>query len=429
MDAANVLAFPLPEIPMTRRHDLDWVRVCAFGLLVLYHVGMYYVSWDWHVKSPAAGHAIEPLMFLTSPWRLSLLFLVSGTATAFLLERARRAAGAGNRPRFMGSRSRRLLLPLVFGMLVVVPPQAYYEVLGSGYPGGYHDGYLAFWGRYLAADAGFCDADGCLELPTWNHLWFVAYLWIYTMLLWLLLRIAPGRVAAAEAVLSRLLSGPGVLLVPILFFALARLALVAVFESTHALTDDWYNHVQYFAMFALGFAICGVGAAWDRIEAARWRALLLAGASWTFIAWYFGQYTVDAPPQGLRLLQRVYWGVNQWAAIVAVLGFARRLAPADSRLLRYLSGAVFTVYILHQTIIVVLSQALRPLALPPALEGVLLVVATFALSLAGYELAKRTPVLGTLLGARPHRPDAPSTARGQAAGPMPAAQRRRTPMR
>src|SRR5690606_6425272 len=102
----------------------------------------------------------------------------------------------------------------------------------------------------------------------------------------------------------------------------------------------------------------------------------------------------------------------QWAAIVAVLGFARRLAPADSRLLRYLSGAVFTVYILHQTIIVVLSQALRPLALPPALEGVLLVVATFALSLAGYELAKRTPVLGTLLGARPHRPDAPSTARG-----------------
>jgi hypothetical protein len=70
-----------------RRFDLDWVRIIAFMLLILYHVGMYYVTWDWHVKSPHASHAIEPLMQLTSPWRLSLLFLVSGVATAYLLAR------------------------------------------------------------------------------------------------------------------------------------------------------------------------------------------------------------------------------------------------------------------------------------------------------------------------------------------------------
>ena len=58
---------------MQRRHDLDWVRVCAFGLLVLYHVGMYYVTWDWHVKSPAASDALEPFMLLSSPWRLALI--------------------------------------------------------------------------------------------------------------------------------------------------------------------------------------------------------------------------------------------------------------------------------------------------------------------------------------------------------------------
>ena len=63
-----------------RRYDLDWVRIGAFMLLILYHVGMYYVTWDWHVKSPQASHDIEPLMMLTSPWRLSLLFLVSGVA-------------------------------------------------------------------------------------------------------------------------------------------------------------------------------------------------------------------------------------------------------------------------------------------------------------------------------------------------------------
>src|SRR5580692_1302031 len=87
-----------------RRYDLDWVRIGAFMLLIFYHVGMYYVTWDWHVKSPHASSAIEPLMMLTSPWRLSLLFLVSGVATAHLLAR-----GRGN---FMRSRSARLLIPL-----------------------------------------------------------------------------------------------------------------------------------------------------------------------------------------------------------------------------------------------------------------------------------------------------------------------------
>lgn len=88
---------------MQRRHDLDWVRILAFGLLVPYHVGMYYVTWDWHVNSPHASHALEPFMLMSSPWRLSLLFLVSGAATAFLLGKTRRADG---RPvGFLGPRS------------------------------------------------------------------------------------------------------------------------------------------------------------------------------------------------------------------------------------------------------------------------------------------------------------------------------------
>ena len=120
---------------MQRRHDLDWVRVLAFALLVPYHVGMYYVSWDWHVKSPELVTALEPLMILSAPWRLALLFLVSGVATAHL--RAKLPSG------FLRQRSWRLLLPLLFGMYVVVPPQAYFELVEK-VPGGYHAGYLGF---------------------------------------------------------------------------------------------------------------------------------------------------------------------------------------------------------------------------------------------------------------------------------------------
>lgn len=384
-----------------RRYDLDWVRILAFGVLVLYHVGMYYVSWDWHVNSPHAGPALEPFMRLSSPWRLSLLFLVSGTATAFLLARYRGAdSRGGTGAGFLGNRSWRLLLPLAFGMLIVVPPQAYYELLDSGYPGGYHDGYLAFWGRYLLGDGSFCDADGCLRLPTWNHLWFVAYLWVYTTALWLLLKLAPGALPRLGERLGRVLSGPGLLLWPALFLGLARMLMIGHFESTHALIDDWYNHTQYFFLFLLGYLIATDVRVWDRIEAARWPALALALASYTFVTWYFGHYAEIMPPETMRLAQRAAWGVNQWMAIVAILGFARRLAPGDGPVRRYLTDAVFPVYILHQTVTVVLAYNLRPLDLPPLLEGPLLVALTFALSFAGYECVRRIGWLRPLFGLR-----------------------------
>ncbi|HRO28177.1 MAG TPA: acyltransferase family protein [Luteimonas sp.] len=397
---------------MPRRHDLDWVRVFAFSLLVLYHVGMYYVSWDWHVNSPHAGPALEPFMMLSSPWRLSLLFLISGAATAFLLGKARRQAeGAGGKVRFLGPRSWRLLVPLLFGMLVIVPPQSYYEVLEK-LPGGYHDGYLAFWGRYLAADGSFCDDNGCLILPTWNHLWFVAYLWVYTVALWGLLRFAPRWLGRVGDGLARALSSNlGIVLWPTLFFALARVSLIGVFDQTHALVDDWYNHVQYFGMFVLGFFIARSDAVWEAMRRARWPTLVLWLGSWLAIVVYFRIFTDIAPPQGLRLAMRGAWGLCQWCAIVAILGFARHWSPGDSRALRYLSQAIFPVYILHQTITVVLAYNFKPFDLPPLLEGPLLVLLTFGLCFAGYELIRRIPPLRPLFGLKyRERQSPPATA-------------------
>ncbi len=396
---------------MERRYDLDWVRTLAFGLLVLYHVGMYYVTWDWHVKSPAAGPFLEPLMLLSAPWRLSLLFLVSGVATASMLE---------HRPKgFVRLRSRRLLWPLLFGMLVVVPPQSYYEVVEK-LPGGYHDGYLAFWGRYLAADGSFCREGDCLDLPTWNHLWFLPYLWAYSMLLWAALKLAGGPMRRTGERLGRWFAGPAVLVVPALGLGLVRMLLVGRFESTHALVDDWYNHAQYLPVFLLGFWLARATQAWASIE--RWRgwSLGLALCSYFALIAYFGHYDdATPPPDWLRMAQRLAWGANQWLSIAAILGFARHWVKGDSPALRYLAPAVYPVYILHQTVIVVLAHNAQAWALRPWIEGPLLVACTFALCLGGYELIRRIPVLRPFFGLK-WRPDpraaaevvAPATATG-----------------
>ena len=378
---------------MQRRRDLDWVRVCAFGLLVLYHVGMYYVTWDWHVKSAYANTTIEPLMLLSSPWRLSLLFLVSGAASAFLLDRQPQG--------FLGARSWRLLVPLLFGMLVIVVPQAYYEVLDSRIPGGYHDGYLAFWARYLAGDGTFCDDDGCLDVPTWNHLWFVAYLWVYTVVIWLLARLMPTAYRRTVHWLDDRLSGWGVLLWPVLLLAVMRIALVERFESTHALVDDWYNHAQYFGVFLLGFLMARATGFWEAMQRLRWASLALAAVSYSFVVWYFyasGYGDANPPPDALRQFQRAVWALNQWCSIAAIFGFAYRFRHADSRALRYLGPAVFPVYILHQTVIVVAAYNLKPLGMSTMPEGLLLVSLTFAVCFGSYELIRRVNWLRPLFG-------------------------------
>ena len=91
-----------------RRIDLDWVRILAFGLLIFYHVGMLYVSWGFHIKSEHRLTWLEPVMLVLNPWRLSLLFLVSGVASRFMLGKVRLAA-------FARARSARLLIPLTRG--------------------------------------------------------------------------------------------------------------------------------------------------------------------------------------------------------------------------------------------------------------------------------------------------------------------------
>lgn len=402
-------------LPAPRRLDLDWIRIAAFGLLIAYHVGMYYVTWDWHIKSPHASEAIEPAMLALNPWRLSLLFFVSGCATAFLLGDTPRAGLAP----IAWRRSIFLLVPLVFGMLVIVPPQSYFEVVDKL---GFAQDYPAFWRRYLAGDPSFCDAKGCLRVPTWNHLWFVVYLWTYTMLA-IVARAIPcsSRVAAW---LRRVLADWRLWLLPCLMLALARAVLLPRFGSTHALLGDWYNHAQYLLVFGLGHVLARDDNAWTRIERWRWRTLLAAAVGYGALLGYVLSFSAShRPPEGLRIVMRADDALLQWSAILAVLGWGRRLLGriGDSAARRYLGNAVFCWYLVHQTVIIVAAHELRRFDLAPLIEGLTLFLVTVAACALSYELLRRMPGVRVLFGIR----DAAVSTRGRmgsqprAAGPRP----------
>ena len=377
--------------PAARLYFLDWVRILAFFVLIAYHIGMYYVSWDWHVKSSFASEAPEPFMMLSSPWRLTLLFFVAGAASRFLLGRL------GNRG-FLRQRSLRLLVPLLFGMAVIVPPQPYLEVVEKL---GYGDGFGAFMRLYYSAYGGFCRED-CLDLPTWNHLWFVAYLWVYTMVLGLLAALLPAaRIEALAARMDSLLSGWKLIALPALVLGLVRVLLADRFESTHGLVDDWYNHAAYLLPFLLGALMARSLRFWDGIMALRWQALGLALTGWAAIVLWSATWSTDPDPAVMALLTpaaRCVYALCAWSAIVAACGFARRHLDRDGPARRYLTEAVFPVYIAHQTLIVVLAHAFQPLRLAPGLEALLLAVLTTGGCFALFEAVRRVGVLRPLFG-------------------------------
>lgn len=376
-----------------RRYDLDWLRIIAFGLLILYHVGMFYVTWDWHVKSSRASEVIEPLMLLTNPWRLTLLFLISGAATRFMADKM-------SAWKFTGARMGRLWPPLLLAVFVIVPPQSYYEIVeavaamppnvAATYAGAVDNFYV----RYVTGSGGWCDADGCLTTPTYNHMWFVAYLILYTLALVLilpLLRRAPKAFAA-------LIAGPGLILTPWLFMAVLRITLFPIFGESHDFRADWYLHILYFTVFVFGFAIAKYEPFFERCVKLRWLALGLAIASWATLVTYF-TFAGETPPDWLRNTFRAIRELDAWCAIVAAIGFAHRhLRNADGPMRRLLTHAIFPFYLAHQTLIVVAGHYLDGLQWPLWIEAPVLIGATALGCWLFFDLGRRIPWLRVWIG-------------------------------
>ncbi|HMO77408.1 MAG TPA: acyltransferase family protein [Sphingopyxis sp.] len=328
----------------TARHlGMDWLRIGAFGLLILYHIGMYFVPWGWHVKiAEPLDWAVFP-MRATNSWRLPLLFLVSGYASAALF--AKLGGGGAS----AGSGGAGLRAPLAFGILVVIPPQPWIELVTQH---GYAKSLAAFW----TSDYFRFGTLGGIVLPTWQHLWFVVYLWVYTMLAAALLAWVPAAARARIADgTARALAGWGMLIVPLAAWLLIR-ALFPGHDETHALFDDGPSHLHYLIPFFVGWLLRVRPVLFEGV-ARCWRAaLVIALAAFAFISWVEWTWPGDThAPDWAAALFHVARQVQGWAAIVALVGIADRFWNRDHPWRATLAEAVFPFYIVHQTIIVVVG--------------------------------------------------------------------------
>ena len=362
----------------SRKHFLDWLRIIAFGLLILFHTGMLYVSWSYNLKSPRLVPSLEWLMDAVGPWRMPLLFTISGVASRLMIERL----GPG---RFALDRLGRLLPVILVGMLVVIPPQTYVELVAKR---GLSLSYPSFWfGPYLHGEQALVRPLG-KTLPTWDHLWFLVYLLNYALL------FAAGfavhrRVPARSHPAAPSASPWAVVVLPGVWMVVCNTFMLTVAPFTHALTTDWAAHLKWLGLFLVGAHLASRDGVWTWLEHRRRR---LAAASVALLAAQLAAIWLvplerDAMPLREALVRAVPDGLYGWGMVLTAAAFAARWLNRPSAVLAYLNRAVLPVYVLHQPVLLVAAFWLFRLKLSLPLEALLLVAITGGGSLAIYAAA------------------------------------------
>jgi peptidoglycan/LPS O-acetylase OafA/YrhL len=393
--------------PPSRRHDVDWLRVLAVYLLFVFHVAMVFNPAPfYHIRNGEQSFAMLVVAGFISLWHMPLFFLLAGwSAHASLASRG--TAG------FAKERVLRLWVPLVAGCVLLMPPIKYLELrtgLDANYTGLYvsaalQPSFTAVIPQGLPVMAPFRESFleflptffTRLERFTWAHLWFVAYLLVFTALylpLFRWLRARRGELGHA----------PGWwVYLPIVPLALVQGVLRPHWPGLQNLYDDWAN-VAYYSLYLLAGFLLARHPALEGAVHREWPRALGIAFSATLVL-LLGVLGVFSAPSVLLAGS----AVAGWCFVVALLGAAHRFLEPVSAGLPYLAESAFPVYWLHQSAIVLLGYPILHLELGIAAKYALLLVASVSATLAGYHfVVRRFAITRFCVGMKPRRSHAPA---------------------
>ncbi len=376
------------EFATARRAEFDWLRVLALGMLMIFHSAVGYSTWQWQVNDPHNSALLDNFLDFLLRWRVSLVFIVSGSALMLALRSRRPKA-------ILRERAARLLVPLIFGVVVIVPPQVY---LGRVQSGQFHGSFV----DYLPQAFNGIYPDGNL---TWNHLWFIPYVLVLTAAALPLFDWArtPGvrrqldRVVhvVGERHLYWLLLGP---------LVAADLILRGQDNDAHEFFGDPHGWLEFASLFLLGGLVAQWPSVLAAVQRARWTALGLGIAAYATLrlVWPAIGENPSALPIGQSLLWASASSLNQLAWVLAAVGFLTRHFNRPSPAIAYLTEAAMPVYVLHQTLIVFAVYHLHHVAWPLGNKLALTLAFSVLGALGLYEVAiRRNKWLRILFGVKP----------------------------
>lgn len=325
-----------------RRHDLDWLRLIAILVLLFFHTGMLFNQWGWHIKNNETSTSFQYWMIWSHHFRMPLLLFISGAGTYMAL--GKRTPG-----QFAGERFRRLFIPLVFGMFVIVPPQIYYE----------HIQEFASYGEFYKTVFNFVPyPKGSFS---WHHLWFILYLFLYSLICIPYLTFLRKAPSTWKDGLAERIGKPWIiLLLPPTLMGITQVILRPYFpEETHALLNDWAFFVQYLMFFVFGMTAYSSMTLWEKIG--RQRKALLVGMVVSLIPFY-GCYfhfrhllTLPLADETVGLIFDVSALYVGWSTVITIIAYGQHYLNRPHPWLSYFNEGLYPFYILHQTVIIAIG--------------------------------------------------------------------------
>lgn len=362
----------------SRVYYIDWLRILAVLLLFPFHVIRVFNNEDFYVKG-ALSDGLDYALGSISWWHMPLLFFLAGASTYYALQK--RSAGT-----YAWERVKRLLVPLVFGIFILIPPQTWFGArFNSGYAGSYWH-YLAS-GDFLRWNIqGGGDYYGGFGV---GHLWFILWLLVLSLVaLPLLSWGARGRGAGKLRSFSRFVSHPAAWPVPIVILFLGE----AIPELAGKPT------AFYLFVFVFGFvAVCDPNFASSAERRYPWALLGGVVCVVAVLLTWAHRGTLPDPSVG-RALYALLDSASVWLMLVGLFGVGGRWLNRTSPAQRYLGEGSYPLYILHQTVIVVLAFYLVEFALPAPAQAAVLFLLAVAGAFVLYELVRRLSALRFLFG-------------------------------
>lgn len=371
---------------------IDWLRLLAVALLLPYHSARVFDVFDtFYVKNAARSGALSAIIAFLDPWHMPFFFVLAGMSTCLALRR--RSGG-----QYLGERVRRLLVPLVFSVLVIVPPQTYLARVSHA---GYSGSYLQFYPTFFQFQPG--DLTGYAGTFTPAHLWFILFLLVFSVValpLFLALRSSRGQAVVAHG--FALFRYPGAIFLLILPLGVADGLLPDLGGK---------NPFFYVLLFIYGYLLVASDHLQRAVDRHRWWALGLAllMSAVTLIA-----VALDLNPVRFSALDIALFLARMaaaWCWTIALLGLGRRWLTAarlPGSLLRYAREASYPIYILHQTVIVAIAFVVVGWDASVPVKYVAILVAASAATLLVYELlVRRFNPVRFLFGMKPRRIEMP----------------------
>lgn len=367
-----------------RFYYLDWLRVFAFTLLFLLHSTQVFSSWGFWLESYETSPVIDIFLLAIKPWRMPLLFIISGAAVFFLFKKR-------TLMQLIRERTIRLLVPLIAAMVLVIPPQIYFIKLDRGYT----ESYWEF--LFNSANLNWFP-DGYIH---WMHLWYLAFVFGYTLLLAPLLAMDrhPNGVFFLNYVLKAISR-------PLLLFLLAIPMAIPYYTVKSLAINHNVEQLTFFFPFFL-FGALFVTNAHVKDALRRYAGIGLVGGMFTTLLMYYVLYTsygdVDVfftlTKRDVPLATYLFQSFNQWFWLIAIFGFGQRFLNRNSRFLSYATGAVYPFYILHQTVIIIIAYYVLDTNFTLWVKLAVILISSFFVTLGIYEyILKRSSPTRILFG-------------------------------